>query len=163
MRVSQHSLRLLILVILCEPLLAETIKKSASGICHPPDSSYYERTQSFRAFDSVESCLGSGGRLPEGMAGEYFIGSPQSKSNSYERSAFGHGWDDSDDDCQNSRAEVLIATSSTTVRFASDKGCRVVIGRWISPFTGKVIQNSSEIDIDHVFSPLVTRNSLVST
>lgn len=26
----------------------------------------------------------------------------------------------------------------------------MVTGRWISPFTGKVIQNSSEIDIDHV-------------
>ena len=26
----------------------------------------------------------------------------------------------------------------------------MVSGRWISPFTGKVIQNSSEIDIDHV-------------
>ena len=26
----------------------------------------------------------------------------------------------------------------------------MVSGRWVSPFTGKVIQNSSEIDIDHV-------------
>lgn len=53
-------------------------------------------------------------------------------------------------DNQNSRAEALIATSSTTVRFATDKNCRVVTGRWISPFTGNVIQNSSDIDIDHV-------------
>lgn len=35
-----------------------------------------------------------------------------------------------------------------TVRFADESRCRVVSGRWISPFTGKVIQNSSEIDIE---------------
>jgi len=69
---------------------------------------------------------------------------------SYERSGFGHGWDDADGDCQNSRAEALIATSTTTVRFATDKRCRVVSGRWISPFTATVIQNSGDIDIDHV-------------
>ena len=68
----------------------------------------------------------------------------------YERSAFGHGWDDANGDCQDSRAEALIATSTTSVRFASDKRCRVVIGRWISPFTNQVIQNASDIDIDHV-------------
>ena len=74
----------------------------------------------------------------------------QGSSNSYKRSAFGHGWDDADGDCQNSRAEALIATSSRTVRFATGRECRVVTGRWISPFTGNVIQNSSDIDIDHV-------------
>jgi len=66
------------------------------------------------------------------------------------RSAFGHGWDDQDGDCQNSRAEALIATSTTPVRFATGKRCRVVTGRWVSPFTGRVIQNAGEIDIDHV-------------
>ncbi|MDO6441561.1 HNH endonuclease family protein [Marinobacter sp. 2_MG-2023] len=68
----------------------------------------------------------------------------------YERSAFGHGWDDTDGDCQDSRAEALIATSTTPVRFATDKRCRVVTGRWVSSFTNQVIQNASDIDIDHV-------------
>ncbi|WP_227515372.1 HNH endonuclease family protein [Marinobacter salinus] len=68
----------------------------------------------------------------------------------YERSKFGYGWDDADGDCQNSRAEALVAQSSTDVRFADERRCRVVTGRWISPFTGKVIQNASDIDIDHV-------------
>ncbi|WP_260312648.1 HNH endonuclease family protein [Marinobacter sp. 3-2] len=68
----------------------------------------------------------------------------------YDRSAFGHGWDDADGDCQDSRAEALIVQSTTQVRFADERRCRVVTGRWISPFTSKIIQNSSEIDIDHV-------------
>ncbi|MEC9387828.1 MULTISPECIES: HNH endonuclease family protein [unclassified Marinobacter] len=68
----------------------------------------------------------------------------------YQRSAFGHGWDDADGDCRNSRAEALIASSTTQVHFATDRGCRVVAGRWVSAFTGNVIQNASNIDIDHV-------------
>lgn len=137
------------------PAVADLVKKTNSGICHPPASSYYERTKNFQAFDSVEECLASGGRLPKGMSG--YGSSQQSASRAvvmdaqdYERRRFGPGWDDADGDCQNSRAEALIAQSSTEVRFADDRRCRVVTGRWISPFTGEVIQNASEIDIDHV-------------
>ncbi len=150
LKYSQFSLLALILFIVSGSVSAEMIKKTSSGICHPPASSYYERTKNFRPFDSVGACLASGGRLPKRLADNRSTSSPQVTSQSYERSAFGHGWDDADGDCQNSRAEALIATSSTPVRFAADKECRVVTGRWISPFTGNVIQNSSKIDIDHV-------------
>jgi hypothetical protein len=34
----------------------------------------------------------------------------------------------------------------------------VVTGRWISPFTNRVIQNAGDIDIDHIFSTPVTCN-----
>lgn len=54
-------------------------------------------------------------------------------------------------DNRDSRAEALIDTSTTRVRFAdNEKRCRVVTGRWVSPFTGEVIQNASNIDIDHL-------------
>jgi hypothetical protein len=133
---------------------AELIKKTSSGICHPPASSYYDRTKNYEAFDTIESCRESGGRLPKNMSGYHSSGQSVKKASSagaqYERSQFGHGWDDADGDCQNSRAEALIAQSSTTVRFADNERCRVVTGRWISPYTGKVIQNASDIDIDHV-------------
>lgn len=150
MKYFQHCLLALMLLFVSGVTSAEMVKKTPSGICHPPASSYYERTENFKPFNSVEGCLSSGGRLPKRLAQNQSNLSTEDSSKSYERSAFGHGWDDADGDCQNSRAEALIANSSTTVRFAEDKRCRVVTGRWISPFTGKVIQNSSEIDIDHV-------------
>lgn len=129
------------------PALAHaTIKQSSSGLCHPPQSPWYERTTNFTAFDTVEACLAAGGRLPDGLS----AATTSPEESGYQRSHFGHGWDDRDGDCQDSRAEALIATSTTTVRFASADRCRVVTGRWISPFTGKVIQNAGNIDIDHV-------------
>ena len=134
------------------PVHASVIKKSNSGLCHPPQSSWYERTQNYQPYDSLDACLDSGGKLPDGVsfASVRQAQEQQSRLRSYERSAFGHGWDDADGDCQDSRAEALVAQSTTNVRFADESRCRVVSGRWISPFTGKVIQNSSEIDIDHV-------------
>jgi len=45
---------------------AEVVKKSRSGICHAPGTTYYAQTQRFTAFDSIEACLASGGRLPKG-------------------------------------------------------------------------------------------------
>lgn len=123
-----------------------TIKQSSSGLCHPPHSPWYERTTRFTAYPNLEACLDAGGRLPDGVS----LSSASKTANGYQRSQFGHGWGDEDGDCQDSRAEALIATSTTTVRFAGPDRCRVVTGRWISPFTGKVIQNAGDIDIDHV-------------
>ncbi|MBL3557610.1 MULTISPECIES: HNH endonuclease family protein [Marinobacter] len=150
MRFFQLGLLAAILPTITGVAAAETVKRTSSGICHPPASSYYERTKNFRPFDSVDACLASGGRLPKKLAQNQSAQAARDDSTSYERSAFGYGWEDVDGDCQNSRAEALIATSSTTVRFATDRKCRVIAGRWISPFTGNVIQNSGEIDIDHL-------------
>src|SRR5690554_589149 len=127
------------------------VKLSSGGICHPVESSWYGRTKKYTGFDSLSACLSEGGRLPEGLS-LASINNPQyaTEQKDYERSAFGHGWGDVDGDCRNSRAEALIATSTTGVRFAGDRQCRVVTGRWISPFTGNGILNAADIDIDHV-------------
>ena len=137
---------------------AELVKRSGSGLCHPPESSYYERTKNYTPYDSLQACLNEGGRLPKGVSapsGDRVVARAPSSSElagrEYSRSAFGHGWDDADGDCQDYRAEALIASSTTPVRFADNKRCRVVTGRWVSPFTGEVIQNASSIDIDHVY------------
>lgn len=155
LKIQLLTLILAFLNLYSSPTAAAVIKKTSSGICHPPASSYYDRTKNYQPFDTVEACLGSGGRLPKGMSRSRTNGDSANTTlakadSGYERSKFGHGWDDSDGDCQNSRAEALIAQSSTKVRFADERRCRVVTGRWISPFTGKVIQNASDIDIDHV-------------
>jgi len=143
-----------ILLLTSTPLTAaEPIKKSKSGLCHPPESAWYDRTQSYTGFDSLQECLDSGGRLPSGISVNRHASDRTATLGKadYERSAFGHGWDDVDGDCQNARAEALIETSTVQpVQFASADRCRVTRGRWISPFTGKVIQNASDIDIDHV-------------
>jgi len=71
----------------------------------------------------------------------------------YERSAFGHGWDDLDKDGQNARAEALILfhrQGRTPLRFATDDERRVVEGWWKCRFTGKMFTDASALDIDHI-------------
>lgn len=40
------------------------VKKSSTGICHAPGTTYYNKTKNFIAYNSVQACLDSGGRLP---------------------------------------------------------------------------------------------------
>ncbi|WP_041654709.1 HNH endonuclease family protein [Marinobacter nauticus] len=147
---------LMTLGVLCfasSAVAANIVKQSTSGLCHPPQSSWYNRTLNYMPFETLQACLDAGGQLPAGVrlgGGRKLVDAPSVKQSQYRRSAFGYGWDDSDRDCQDSRAEALISASTTPVRFADDKRCRVVTGRWISPFTGEVIQNAANIEIDHV-------------
>ena len=69
----------------------------------------------------------------------------------YNRRDWRH-WIDADRDCQNTRAEVLIAESVAPVSFdPEDDGdkCRVLAGRWVGPWTGEVFTDVSDLDIDH--------------
>jgi hypothetical protein len=144
------------LILICLSLFtsishAETIKKSKSGICHDSNSPYYERTKNFISFNSLSSCIDSGGRLPKGYSSTYTSKHKAPTQNSvYSRSMFGHGWADINKDCQNSRMETLITYSLSPVRFKTDRECKVISGKWVSPFSGKTIYAASEIDIDHV-------------
>ena len=119
------------------------VKKSKSGICHDTQSSSYNRTKQFSAFDTLEACLDSGGRLPKNRSREAL-------TDQYSRNAFGSGWADLDKNCRNSRAEELVKYSSSQVQFRTDRECSVVSGRWRSSFTGDTIYKASDIDIDHV-------------
>ena len=67
----------------------------------------------------------------------------------YERSEYGR-WRDVDRDCQNTRHEVLISSSTKTVQFKTKKQCLVVAGKWRGLYTGKIFSNARQVDIDHV-------------
>jgi hypothetical protein len=128
---------------------AEIVKKSKSGICHDTHSSHYDRTKNFQPYKTIDDCLSSGGRLAKSTKANTKP-SNIDVSTKYTRSEFGHGWDDSDKDCQNSRMETLISQSVGQIRYKTVKQCQVIAGKWISSFTGETIYNASDIDIDHV-------------
>ena len=44
---------------------SEPVKKSNSGICHKPGSTYYQQTKNFTPYKTLDECLKSGGRLPK--------------------------------------------------------------------------------------------------
>jgi hypothetical protein len=55
-----------LIVMLASPLIAaEVIKKSKTGICHAPGTTYYNQTKSYAPYKSLKDCLDSGGRLPK--------------------------------------------------------------------------------------------------
>jgi hypothetical protein len=158
---KKHYVLSLILYFLClGSAHGSEVKKSKSGICHDQYSVYFEKTKNFTSFNTLASCLGSGGRLPKNYSRQFskFGNIPEKPvitasfgtSPNYSRSEFGSGWADKDKDCQNSRMETLISQSVGQIQYKSAKQCRVKSGKWISPFTGRTIYSASEIDIDHV-------------
>jgi hypothetical protein len=69
-------------------------------------------------------------------------------SHTYSRSLFSD-WIDADHDCQNTRAEVLISESAAPVTFTTSRDCTVATGRWVSPWSGVVVTQASQVQIDH--------------
>jgi hypothetical protein len=81
------------------------------------------------------------------------INQPQSafidKSNSYDRKSWGYGRDE-EVDCQDTRAEILIARSKVPVIFEGKKKCRVLEGEWEDFYYPVSYKKSSDVEIDHV-------------
>ena len=77
----------------------------------------------------------------------------ENKSSSYNRKSFKH-WVDADHDCQDTRAEILIARSETPVIFKKNnkrnKNCSVVSGKWNDFYYFEILSEAKNIDIDHV-------------
>ena len=67
----------------------------------------------------------------------------------YDRDDWLH-WVDEDDDCQNTRHEVLIDESRTPVTYKDDRRCQVETGLWLGKFVGATVTEASELDIDHL-------------
>ena len=73
----------------------------------------------------------------------------ESGGSSYDRSYFTH-WIDTNGDCQNTRAEVLISETKTTPTYSSSSHCTVAAGKWYSTYDGATWTNASDVDIDHL-------------
>ena len=67
----------------------------------------------------------------------------------YNRDDWRH-WIDVDDDCQDTRHEVLIAESQAAVTYKSDRQCKVEAGQWFGAFTATTVTEASKLDIDHL-------------
>ena len=78
---------------------------------------------------------------------------PNSAQTPYDRSEWKH-WIDADDDCQNTRHEVLIYESAIAIEFEDRDQCAVATGSWTDPYTGGVFTDPGDLDIDHMV-PLV--------
>lgn len=48
-----------------QPSSSGVVKKSTNDICHAPGTTYYDKTTNYTAYNSVDECLASGGRLPK--------------------------------------------------------------------------------------------------
>jgi hypothetical protein len=57
----------LIAMLISAGLLAQgkPVKMSNSGICHAPNTTYYEQTKNFTPYKSLDDCLKAGGRMPK--------------------------------------------------------------------------------------------------
>jgi len=71
------------------------------------------------------------------------------KEAGYNRKNWRH-WIDNDKDCQNTRAEILIAASLENVSYRNGKTCSVYSGKWYDPYSDKVWTLASDVDIDHI-------------
>ncbi|GAA3628904.1 HNH endonuclease family protein [Kineosporia mesophila] len=67
----------------------------------------------------------------------------------YQRSKFKH-WIDVDNDCQDTRSEVLQRESQVKVAFYSARQCAVLTGRWTSSYDGLVVTQADQLEVDHV-------------
>lgn len=146
-----YSALLILLSFTANPLYAaKAVKLSNSGICHDESSAWYDKTNNYKAFASIENCIDAGGRLPKNFK--------QNASNSkltsinniphYNRADYEH-WIDSDNDGKNERHELLEKTSVGPVTY-NIRGDIVKTGVWRDSYTGKTFYSSKDLDIDHI-------------
>ena len=134
---------------------SSVVKKSSSEICHDNSSRSYNRTKNYTAFDSISACIEAGGRLPKSATKKMDKALNEAVKQGrdfvtlYNRSDWPH-WSDEDNDCQNTRHELLISTSSKDVTYKTGKQCNVLAGSWYDPYSNKTYITSRDLDLDHI-------------
>jgi hypothetical protein len=131
------------------------VKLSSSGICHDSSSGSFNRTKHYKPYDTLAGCIADGGRLTKAKtkqiakATDEAIGQGRAFVELYDRGSWPH-WLDNDRDCQNTRHELLIQTSSKPVSFKSAKECQVLAGQWYDPYSNITFTVSTDLDLDHI-------------
>jgi hypothetical protein len=131
------------------------VKLSLSGICHDSSSGSFNRTKHYKPFDTVAGCIANGGRLPKAKTKQIAKATNQAIEKGrafislYDRGDWPH-WLDHDKDCQNTRHELLIQTSTEPVLFKSAKQCNVLSGQWYDPYSSDTFTVSKDLDLDHI-------------
>jgi 5-methylcytosine-specific restriction endonuclease McrA len=131
------------------------VKQSSSGICHDNSSGSFNRTKNYIPFDTIAACIDAGGRLPKSATKKMDKALNEAVEQGrdfvtlYDRSDWPH-WSDEDKDCQNTRHELLISTSSEGVTFKTNKQCNVLVGEWYDPYSGDTFTISKDLDLDHI-------------
>lgn len=66
----------------------------------------------------------------------------------YDRGDYPH-WVDADGDGQDTRQEILIRDSLVPANL-NEGGDRVMSGLWVCPYTGRVMIDPGQVDVDHI-------------
>jgi len=139
-----------LLIVNSNMIHAELVKQSKSGICHDSSSAWFNKTKNFTAYESIKNCMADGGRLPKSSKATSIAKKNNIQySTLYNRHDWKH-WSDNDRDCQDTRQEVLIKSSSIPVTFKTSKECKVESGSWYDYFSAKTWSNPSDLDVDHI-------------
>ena len=131
------------------------VKQSSFGICYDASSGSFNRTKDYKPFDTLANCIAAGGRFPKvktkqiALVTDEAIEQGKAFVEIYDRGDWPH-WLDNDKDCQNTRHELLIKTSTKRVSFRSAKQCQVLAGQWYDPYSGITFTVFKDLDLDHI-------------
>lgn len=73
---------------------------------------------------------------------------PRRSEGEYDPALWEH-WVDADEDCRDTRTEVLLQESEVVVTM-DETGCEVLSGRWTCPYSLNVFENPNDLAIDHL-------------
>ncbi len=72
------------------------------------------------------------------------------RNTGYDRDRYFGSWKDTNRDCQNTRAEVLIQESKVRTKYTTSKGCTVRTGKWVTSWDNRTHYSASAVQIDHL-------------
>jgi hypothetical protein len=67
----------------------------------------------------------------------------------YDRNRYFGYWNDTNRDCQNTRAEVLFQETRAAVTYTTARRCTLRTGRWVSVWDNRTHTSASAVEIDH--------------